>query len=227
MMWKARMAGSGTDKCLGWLYPVLLLLWAAQTSALLIVLHFKHWGASTAPPGWFLGFTSALPQFRSVTFSRHSFPRHPPNENIPDTTSYVQPTNFFLKVIWQELLWAATSAREALKHSEMVYLLGKFHSRAHNPWLVVVHWSLYLVTSNVRFGSVSINPVTYSMAEFVWKTFLKYTKKSNNLRVYSNKSLLFCKLVCSLKEGFINRLISQISFSAIKLVGVVRNGRYL
>ena len=31
------------------------------------------------------------------------------------------------------------SAREALKHSEMVYLLCKFCLRAHNPWLVIVH----------------------------------------------------------------------------------------
>ena len=36
-------------------------------------------------------------------------------------------------------LWAATIAREAVKHSEMVHLLGKFHSRAHNPWLVIVY----------------------------------------------------------------------------------------
>ena len=31
VMWKARMAVSGTGKCLGWLYPVLLLVLAAQT----------------------------------------------------------------------------------------------------------------------------------------------------------------------------------------------------
>jgi len=36
------------------------------------------------------------------------------------------------------LAGAATNAREALKHSEMVYFLRKFHSHAHNPWLVVV-----------------------------------------------------------------------------------------
>jgi len=59
------MAASGhtTSKYLGWLYPVLLLVLAAQMSTVLIVLHFSHQGASASPPGWFLGFTSALPQF--------------------------------------------------------------------------------------------------------------------------------------------------------------------
>ena len=42
VMWKAQMAASGTGKCLAWLYPVLLLLLAAQTSTLWIVLHFSH-----------------------------------------------------------------------------------------------------------------------------------------------------------------------------------------
>ena len=95
VMWKAQMAGSGTGKSLGLLYPVLLLLLAVQTSTLLIVLHFRHQGASTAPPGWYLGFTSALPQFWSVTFSRQSIPCPPPNEKIPDTASHFQPANFY------------------------------------------------------------------------------------------------------------------------------------
>ena len=45
------------------------------------------------------------------------------------------------------------NAREAVKYSEMVYLLCKFRLRTHNPWLVIDH----LVTLNVRFGMVSIN----------------------------------------------------------------------
>ena len=32
MMWKAQIAVSGTDECLGWQYPVLLLVIAVQTS---------------------------------------------------------------------------------------------------------------------------------------------------------------------------------------------------
>ena len=64
-------------------------------------------------PGWFLGFTSALPQFWTITFSCQSIPHHPPNVNIPDTTSHVQPANFFY-LIWWELLWAATSATHKL-----------------------------------------------------------------------------------------------------------------
>jgi len=60
-------------------------------------------GISTVPPGWFLSSTSTLPQFWTVTFSRQSIPHrppnenthcHPPNENIPDTTSHVQPSIF-------------------------------------------------------------------------------------------------------------------------------------
>ena len=35
-----------------------------------------------------------------------------------------------------------SSARDAVKHSKMVYLLGKFHSRARNPRLDIVYWSL-------------------------------------------------------------------------------------
>ena len=141
--WKVRMAGSGTGKCLGWLYPAMLLLWAAQTSTLLIVLHFRHWGASTAPPGWFFGFTSGLPQFWSATMK----------------TSPILPrmSNYSIQVFRRELLWAATSAREAVRHSEMVYLLGKYHSRAHNPWCIEIFKIDYLLTSNVQFGSVSIN----------------------------------------------------------------------
>jgi len=49
------MAASGTGKCLGWLYPVLLFVLAAQMSTLWIVFHFSHQGASTTCPGWFLG----------------------------------------------------------------------------------------------------------------------------------------------------------------------------
>ena len=45
--------------------------------------------------GWFLGFTSALPQFWTVTFPRQSIPHHPPNDNISDTTLHVQPSNFY------------------------------------------------------------------------------------------------------------------------------------
>jgi len=57
------MAGSGTGKCLGWLYPVLLLLLEAQMSTLWIVLHFSHLGASTAHPGWF--WASLVPYHNS------------------------------------------------------------------------------------------------------------------------------------------------------------------
>ena len=42
----------------------------------------------------------------------------------------------FFQVIWRELLWAVTSARKR-SNTLIVYLLRKFHSRAHNPWLVV------------------------------------------------------------------------------------------
>jgi len=42
----------------------------------------------------------------------------------------------FLQVfIWQELLWAATSAKEAFKQSEMVYLLCKLHYFACSQFL--------------------------------------------------------------------------------------------
>jgi len=72
--------------------------------------------------------------FCTITFPPGSIPHHPPNVNIPDTTSHVQLAKFFYP-IWWELLWLATSTREALKHSEMVYLLCKFCSCAHDSWL--------------------------------------------------------------------------------------------
>ena len=59
-----------------------------------------------------------------------------------------------------ELLWTATSTMEALQDSEMVYLLCKFHSCAYNHWLhgysvcFKIFKINYLVTSNVRFGTV-------------------------------------------------------------------------
>ena len=111
----------------------------------------KHLVCSITLSGWILDFNSAPPQFWTVPFSHQSIPHHSPDVSIPDTTSHVQPANFFY-LIWRELLWAATSAREALKHSEMVCLLCKFHSRAHNPWLVIIFKIDYLLTSNVWFN---------------------------------------------------------------------------
>jgi len=88
------MAALGTGKCRGWLYPVLLLLWAAQSPhcRLCIISAIKE--PAQPHPGWFLGFTSALPQFWTVNVSRQSISHLPPNENIPDTTSHVQPAFF-------------------------------------------------------------------------------------------------------------------------------------
>ena len=137
MTWKAQMAGSGTGKCLGWLYPVLLLLWAAQTSTLLIVLHFRHWGVSTAPPGWFLGFTSALPQFWTVG------------------NFYEQP------LVLGKLLNTVKWSTFWVSFIRVLTILG---------WLLCIdNFKIdYLVTSNVRFGSVSINPVTYYGYDMTW-----------------------------------------------------------
>jgi len=39
---------------------------------------------------------------------------------------------------WQKLLQAATGTKQALKHSEMLNILCKLHSRTHNPRLVRV-----------------------------------------------------------------------------------------
>ena len=58
----------------------------------------------------------------------------------------------------------------------MVYLLGKFHSRAHSPWLVSyselksLKSIISYVTPNVQFGSVSINLVTYLLTIISDKT---------------------------------------------------------
>jgi len=41
-MLKAQMEASGTGKCLGWQYPVLLLVLAAQMLTVLILLYFSH-----------------------------------------------------------------------------------------------------------------------------------------------------------------------------------------
>ena len=156
------MAGSGTGKCLGWLYPVLLLLWAAQTSTLLIVLHLRHWGASTAPPGWFLGFTGALPQFWSVTFSRQSLPAiHPMITSLilPGTSNLL----FFCKLfggkfceqplVLGKLLNTVKWSTFWVSFIRVLTILGWL-------WCIEIFKIDYLVTFNVRFGLVSINPVT-------------------------------------------------------------------
>ena len=63
------------------------------------------------------------------------------------TSSHVQPANFSNYLVETSLSSnLVTSAREALKHSEIVYLLCKFHSHAHNPCVIEM---------------VSINPVTF------------------------------------------------------------------
>ena len=61
-------------------------------------------------------------------------------------------TEFFKsrnKVSVGEPAEAATSAREALKYTEIVQLLCKFHSHVHNSWLVIAVKLIILLTLNV------------------------------------------------------------------------------
>ena len=79
------MVVSGTGECLGRLYPVLLL----QSKRPQCRFYFISAIREPAQPlqADFLGFTSTLPQFWTITFFHQSIPCHPPNVNIPDTTS--------------------------------------------------------------------------------------------------------------------------------------------
>ena len=45
---------------------------AVQMFKVLILIYFSHWGASTAHPGWFLGFTHAVPLFCTLKLAHHS-----------------------------------------------------------------------------------------------------------------------------------------------------------
>ena len=80
---------------------------------------------------------------RLILYYNLFLPVHPPTTHPMKAslilhfpcTKHVPFAKFF-HLIWRELLWAAVSVKEALKHSDMVHLLGKFRSCAHNFWLV-------------------------------------------------------------------------------------------
>jgi len=128
---------SGTGGCMGWQYPVLLLVLIVQTFTVLILLLFSHYWANTALLSWLLSFTCALPSFNCTIPTAH------PTWASPDITSLI----LLARLFGRNFLQAATSAKEALKHSKMVYLLCKFHLHAHNPWLVIGLKSLKLIIS--------------------------------------------------------------------------------
>ena len=119
----------------GWKYPVLLLVLAV----------YKH-------PQYRFCFISTIKESQHnpsrlvfglylcpTTISCHFIPHHPPNVNIRDTTLQIQPAKKFKSYLARTSESIATSAREAFKHSKMVYLFCKFCLRTHNPWLVIVH----------------------------------------------------------------------------------------
>ena len=103
----------------------------------------------------------------TLTFSHHFIPHHSEHSwyHLPHPTS---PT-------WQELLQAASNAKEALKHSEMVHLLCKFHLLAHNPWLVIQSiwfhlWYLKIMSCSQK---VPMDIDTWKMQEnilYAWQT---------------------------------------------------------
>jgi len=103
----------------------------------------------------------ALPKFWTITFSSQSIPHHPPNVNIPDqSTSHVQPTNFFVlfgrNFCEQQLVQGKPSntakwSTFCVNFNHVLTILGWL-------WCFKIN---YLVTSNVQFQTVSINLVTY------------------------------------------------------------------
>ena len=64
------------------------------------------------------------------------FPAHP-----MQTFMILPGMSIYSQIFQSNVVGASVSSnqcREALKHSEMVYLLCRFRSRAQNPWLVIV-----------------------------------------------------------------------------------------
>jgi len=120
VIWKTWMVDSGTGKCLGWLYALLLLVLCSSANV-----HNVEPAQSLQAGFW--GFTSALPQFWTITFP--TSPSPPPTQcNHPCTTSHVQPAKFFY-LIWQELLLSYLAGTSSIlfggNFCEQQLVLGK------------------------------------------------------------------------------------------------------
>ena len=129
----------GTGKCLGWLYPVLLLLLAVHT---VDCASFQPLRSQHSPPGWFLG----LHQCPTTILSCKLFGR-----NFCEQQLAIVLGKLFNTVIWSTF---------CVSFICVLTILG---------WLQCfeIFKINYLVTSNVRFGMVSINPVTYNQYELL------------------------------------------------------------
>ena len=141
---------------------------AVQKSTVQILLHFSHKGASLTHLGRFLSFTrQCLPQFRAIIFSCQSIPFHSPNKNIPDTTLHVQPAKCFYliqrnfcekKLVLGRLLNTVKWSTFCVSFVCVLTILGQLQC-------LKIFKIDYVVTSNVQFGMVSINSVTYQMTK--------------------------------------------------------------
>ena len=105
------------------------------------------------------GFHSC-PNFCTITFAHHSIPHCLPNVNMTDTTSHVQLANFSIlfgrSFCEQQLVLGKLS--NTVKWS--TFCVSFVHMLTILSWLKCFKTN-YLVTSNVQFGMISINPVTY------------------------------------------------------------------
>ena len=130
-----QIAGSG--KCLGWQYPSVATFCGPNIHSIdfVSVQLLRNQYSPTKLVFWLYMCPT------SILFSNFCPPFHTPpptNYSIPDTTLLVHLAIFYSLFGRWELLKAATSTGEVLKHYEIVHNLFKFHSCAHNPWLVKV-----------------------------------------------------------------------------------------
>ena len=125
------MVASGTGKCLGWLYPVLL---SSPNVHTVDCASFQALRSQHSPSRlFFLGSTTIL--------NCNLFPSvHPSPATHPMKTSLILPRTSNHLIFYK--LFGGNFCEQPLvleKLSEMVYLLGKSHLCAHHHWLVIVY----------------------------------------------------------------------------------------
>ena len=128
VMWKAQMVASGTGKCLDWLYPMLLLVLAA--CRLCFISTIKEPAQTLQASFW----ASLVPyhNFELLPFPANSSP--PPTQCKHSWYYLTLSTSQFFSILFGRNF---CEQKLVIGKLSMVYLLCKFHSHAHNPWLVI------------------------------------------------------------------------------------------
>jgi len=99
---KAQMVVFGTEKCLGWQYPMLLLVLAVQISQcwFCFISAIKEPAQPSQAGFWAL----IMPNLHFVLWPLPAIPsptiRHPPSMSIPDTSLLVQLARFYILLGW-------------------------------------------------------------------------------------------------------------------------------